>query len=302
MPRLMRPSAGAPADGLYFMSNEAPTANSVLTDDFRRGSWYTVDADHTAWRTTAPGWGGSIFYNPITPSGAAIDLNAIGKNPLFATSNWAATSGVLVTTDHSARNDAAHNLSGAGSGGYNEIYCRCYKFYVPANYYGTGNPSADYVYGAQKVFTVNRFDDGAGIYWATFQWNMAAGSTSSSGAMKVDPQHGVTSAMAQNQGNNISVVAGSWYYIEFHMKLNTNGNTDGVYDLWINNGGPTGDFSGQSPILRAHRTDVDWGYSNTETQLIGNIWFENWSNPGSSGEEFTKNIHVATTGPIGLLP
>lgn len=299
--------APAPSDGLYFMSNEVPGPTAVLTDDFRRGSWYLVDADQYDWRTTAPGWAGTIFANPITPSGAIRNLQSIGKRPLFATSDYVGTSGVIV---NSARNMALHNLSGANNGGYEEVYFRCYVFFVPADYYGAGDPSSDYRWGGQKTFSVNRWDDDGGIWWAGFQYNFGAGSDSPTGTLAANNPHGTGVILAQNQGVNISMVPGKWYFIEWHIRLNDVGQTNGLFELWINDGGSNGNFSGQTPTLRAQHTDVDYGRGvpvgsgGGGDELIGNVWLENWSNEqiSSTGEQFWANIYAATSGPIGFVP
>lgn len=287
--------------GLYFNSMESTGVNDVLTDDFWRGNWYTVDADNTNWRTVAPGWGGTIFANPITPAGAIRNLASISKKPLFTESDYVATTGVIEET---ARNMAFHNLSGAGSGGYAEIFIRCYTFFVPANYYGAGNPSASYLWGAQKSFTVNRWNDDGGIFWAGIGYNVGMGPPAiSTGGLAMTNNHaaGGGTVFYQNVGDGLDFVAGNWYFIEIRLKLNTVGNADGIWQMWLNDGGPTGDFGGQSPTLRANYSNIDFGRVAGDTALIGNLWLENWSNTSSFGEQFWANIKVATAGPIGFV-
>lgn len=305
----------APADTLYFMSNEVPGASAVLTDDFRRGYWAQQNGDHTTWQSVIPGWrmdlsaGDPQGGTPFVPAGAALDLNAIGKRPLFATSNWAASSGVVPRGGlyPNSRNMAAHNLSGANAGGYNELYLRFYTFFVPEDYYGAGNPAADYEYGGQKFITINRWNDDGGIYWGGVGIDSGpSGVPGPDGRLFMVNNHALSpiggEKWLQNQGNDITLVAGHWYYIESRFKLNTDGNLDGIWELWANDGGATGNFSAQTPTLRALYTNVGWGFTSSELALMGNFWFENWSNPVSTGEQFWANIYAATTGPIGLVP
>lgn len=308
--------AGTPTeDGLYFMSNEVAGVSSLLIDDFRRGYWAHENGDRTpSWQSVIPGWrmdlsaGDPGGGTPFVPVDAARDLNAIGKKPLFTDSNWVATSGVVPRGGlyPNSRNQAAHNLLG-GSAGHNELYFRRYVFFVPANYYGVGNPAADYSFGAQKFLTINRYGDDAGIYWGgTGIDSGPSGVPGPSGRLFMVNNHALSPVggdkRLQNQSNDITLVAGKWYCIEDHYKLNTNGNSDGTWELWVNDGGLTGDFSAQTPTLRARYTTVDFGFTSAELALMGNLWMENWSNPVSAGEQFWANLHAATSGPIGFAP
>lgn len=297
----------APADGLYLASNEVPRADSVLTADWRGGIFYSKNADEnsangTPWQTGGAdgrGWGGNIS-KPIAPANAVRNLAAIGKKPLFTRSDYVATTGVIADTDN---NMAFHNLQG-GNPGYAELWIRKYKFHVPANYFGPGNPSADYVWGGQKSDTINRSNDDSGIFWFAIGYNVGSSGSDNEGDLMATNNHGTNVVWHQNQSVNISQVPGIWYYEENHIKLNDVGQTNGVWELWVNDGGPTGDFSGQTPILRARHTNIDMGrVSGDSAALMGNHWLENWSNPdfaGSFGEQFWANLHIATSAPLGF--
>jgi hypothetical protein len=297
-------AGGSIVDTLYLMSNETPGANTVLIDDQRRGNYYLVDADHTSWSTVAPGYAGDIFttdavtHRPF-PNGAVVNLAAISKNPVFATSDFAETSGVIMST---VQNMASHNLSGADTGGYSEVYVRFYCRFVEAEFYGTNNPPASFLFGASKWLDFNRYGDDAGIWWAALGFNIAS-EASSTGTLGATSNHGTDTIYSQNQGNNISLAPGKWYFVEVRIKLNTSGNSDGIYQLWVNDGGTTGDFTSQTPTLRASHTGLDFGYgAGGGTTKIGNLWWENWSNASSVGETMRKNMRCDTSGPIGFLP
>lgn len=299
----------APVNSLYFASNEVPFADSVLTADFNNGYWYKLNADQNAatGKTWIVGgqsgldWGGTIFGTQ-TPTWEVRNLASIGKQPSFTKSPFVATTGTI-GPGQNQNNNAWHNLSPGSTTGYNEIYCRAYKFFVPANYFGAGSPAADYVWGGQKSYTINRTNDDAGIYWAGVGYNVGQGGSTSFGTLMATNNHASNIILHQNITPFINEVPGHWYYEEFHIKLNTNGNADGVFEMWINDGGANGDFSGQTPTKRASFTNVDWGYTTAETKLMGVVWAENWSNnavSASQGEQLWANFHVRTAAPVGF--
>lgn len=292
---------GEGTSGLYFNSMEATGPNDVLTDDFWRGSWYEEGADDTPnYHNTTPGWGGGMFTTPYPPTnGAVVNLAAIGKKPLFTQSDYVATTGI---STGGGNYNAWHNLSGGGSGGYSEIFWRVYLYFVEADFYGANDPADDYEFGAEKVFTVFRWNDDGGLYWCGTGLNVAGG-PDPFGRFKFVNNHGTNDVFAQNQGADIDLLPGRWYYVENRYKLNTLGNADGVWQMWINDGGATGDFDGQTPTLRASYSNIDFGYDAGETELFGAVWFENWANSvdsPSTGEHFWANVKVATDGPIGF--
>jgi hypothetical protein len=78
-----------------------------------------------------------------------------------------------------------------------------------------------------------------------------------------------------------------WQCIEVHMKLNTPGQSDGVFAFWVN---------GQ---LEAQKTGLNWRGSYT-TYGINAITLENWINDGppQNQDRFFDNF-VVSTQPIG---
>jgi len=104
----------------------------------------------------------------------------------------------------------------------------------------------------------------------------------------------------QNLGNDLCLQNNNWYYIEMRMKTNTPGNTNGIFELWIDNCGTDGLGCTGSGTKRTSRADVDWG--NTGDLKLGTVWHENWGNPGSTGEEYYDQMIVATKriGPVGV--
>lgn len=77
---------------------------------------------------------------------------------------------------------------------------------------------------------------------------------------------------------------GNWYCVEAHVKLNTSGLSDGVFELWINN------------TLEASKTGMNW-VSSYSAYGINAVYFENyWNTPGAPQAEdrFFDNIVVST--------
>lgn len=174
----LAPGGLAPPDSLYFSSNEVPFADSILTSDFRTG-WYSKTEDQNTANGTpyqnggadGKGWGGNdqgLIGGPggtgplPVGSNASVNLAALALKPLFTKSDFVGSTSPI-TPGANQRNNAYHNLLG-GSAGHSEIYARGYKFFVPANYYGPGNPSTSFTWGGQKSWTFNQFGADAGIF------------------------------------------------------------------------------------------------------------------------------------------
>ncbi len=81
--------------------------------------------------------------------------------------------------------------------------------------------------------------------------------------------------------------SGKWYCVEAHVKLNTSGNKDGVFELWIND------------TLQAGSYDLDWHNtwnSNPANPTINAIFLENYWNDGSPvlQERYMDNFVIST--------
>ena len=84
-----------------------------------------------------------------------------------------------------------------------------------------------------------------------------------------------------------SALSGIWHCVEAHVRLNTPGQSDGVFELWIDGN------------LEAGRSDLDWrgGYTDYGLNLVS---FSNYWNSGSVAElrRWLDDIVIATA-PIG---
>ncbi|VAW48105.1 hypothetical protein MNBD_GAMMA03-913 [hydrothermal vent metagenome] len=85
--------------------------------------------------------------------------------------------------------------------------------------------------------------------------------------------------------------SGTWFCIEAHIKLNTPGSNDGIFEFWIDEVFQKGSYD-----LNWHDT---WN-SDPENLKINAIFIENYWNSGSpvAQERYMDNF-VISTSPIG---
>lgn len=258
------------------------------------GSWYHVHADLAEYVDVGAsnftcGHGGSIFAEPITPAGAVRQLSAIGETANFNTSGWVGTGGVTTANAEGGRNYAWRNWSRA----VNEVYIRYYT-----------KPRTGYLFGNEKVISINRLGDNGGIWWGNHGFNLNAEFAETSGVpMFATSYEGALSVVRfQNLGVNLSVVAGNWYFFEWRFKQNTTGQANGIVEMWSENLGPNGDHPGGSPTKRMSHTNVNYGFGTPEygSAGIGNWLPENWGNPSSGGERLWADMVAKDSGPIGF--
>ena len=98
---------------------------------------------------------------------------------------------------------------------------------------------------------------------------------------------GVTAGTTEIYDTSLS---NSWYCVEAHVRLNTPGSSDGVFEFWIDGN------------LEARRDNLNW-VGNWEEYGINTIMFANYINEGApqAQERFIDNI-VISTERIGLSP
>src|SRR5690606_22854503 len=126
------------------------------------------------------------------------------------------------------------------------------------------------------------------------------GSAQSSGSVQMQFTTPMSMCQNQNVGTRLTMQPGNWYFFEVHYKLSSPGGSDGVFELWMDNCGPSGTSCPASPTLRMRRTDVRNDRRSTSEQ-IRVLWFESWANPVSRGERLIDQIKVSKTGPIGFM-
>jgi len=283
-------SSPAPPRSMYYNSSEPGCGTDpsiILCDDFESGSWYVKDCDDanaSGGLLQTKGWCGTIYARPTTPPGAARCGAGVGA----AGTNCAADGG-RHDGSTGGRNMADHNF-GPNKSGYNELWLR---YYI--------KPLAGYVYGAQKMVNFNSTEAGSGGISLG-----GPGSPFNTGGFEMCTwwdcnNTGEIYYYRQNQGTPYMLKdhLGVWSYVEMHIKVNTPGQKNGVWELWVNDCGANGVCTG-SPTLRARFTTVEW-QGPTENKQIKSVWFENWANPGSVGTELYDQVMVKTNGMIGFV-
>jgi hypothetical protein len=279
---------------LYYNSSEpgcdGSDPNTLLCDDFESGFWYTADADHGGGTAAQKGWYGTIYANPITPPGAAVCGGA------GFLSSCAASSGVMPVNNQG--NMAKHGLAGGAQ--VTEAWFRVYFQH-----------QSDYVAGHEKMLEVLASPNGGTILVGTnnyFGSNQirAINKLHASPAYINNNPHPTDGWLEPNVAPQLTLINGHWYYYEFHVKLNTPGQYNGVFEAWLDDLGPNGTSGPATPTKR-----WDWSPANGnhglmwldsgETYTIGGIWLENWANKASYGTEYYDNVRVAKAGPIGFV-
>lgn len=273
---------------MFFNSGEigcGTDPNVLMCDDFESGTWYTKDCDQansSGGLLQTKGWCGTIYANPITPAGAAVCGN-VGFR-----SNCAATSGLH--TGVGGRNMASHGFTQTG------LSEASYRLYF--------QPQADYTGGHEKMFD---FERGVGSgQMVALCYNVFSSQTIScmpylhqDGGLLGNPGG---SWMPPNVGPNLTLQRAHWYFIEMHLKLNTPGSFDGLFEWWLDDCGTDGLGCTGTPTLRARYTTVLFRNAAEASVTIGSLWIENWANAATVGTMYYDNVKAAKTGPIGFRP
>jgi hypothetical protein len=279
----------APPNDMYFNSLEAgcgTDANILLCDDFEDGDWYIKDYDQamaSGGLLQTDGWGGTIYANPITPAGAAVCAGAG-----FGGSNCAASGG-FHNGNADGRNMADHGFAG-GVTNLNEAYFRLYF-----------QPRSDYVGGHEKMFDFVRASGTNQMVALCYNYFGTQTIRCIPYLHQDDGLQGQSGAwMGSNMAGTVTLVPTHWYYFEMHVKLNTPGSYDGVFEWWLNDCGVNGAGCSGTPTLRGRYTNVKFRNSGAEASVaLGGIWIENWANPGTRGTMYYDNVVAAKAGPIG---
>lgn len=292
----------------YFNSSEPGCGGSdpsvLMCDDFEDGDWAQSNCDKPVGAggiAYAPndGWCMTIFYH--NADGTTTDgTNGNGFNPAvvpgYARCAGDGAGGTRCAATSAARTSPApssqamfgsHDLNG---GFYNEVYYRLYFKNLPG-----------YVPGHEKMFGLTT--QAGTNYLLQMSYNPFGSNVPSSISMQnqdINPG----SWQSQNQGNALALVNDHWYYIEQHVKLNTLGQSDGVYEMWLDDCGTTGTQCVGPGTLRARYPNMIYKTANDvdPNARIGAFWLENWSNAGSVGETYYDQLVVATRriGPMGV--
>lgn len=268
-----------------FESGCGTDPNVVLCDDFEDGDWYTKHCDaanSSGGLLQTDGWCGTIYNN----EGMAAGTTRCGGEG-FKSSCAATTRSMPSGNGGNFGNMGDHALSEP----LDEVWVRFYT-----------KPLSGYRFGAEKMLTFNDNNPGnGGIRWGNLSWNCAWGSAQTTGVLTMGFPSPMDVCQRQNVGNDIIIQSGNWYFYQVHYRLSTAGLSDGIFELWVDNCGPTGTTCPATPTLRMRRTDVR-NARTSASQHIRVLWFEAWSNPISQGERYWDQIKVSKVGPIGFMP
>ncbi len=187
----------------------SPDSNVVMCDDFEDGTWLD-------------NWSASPGYSPEYSEAVKCDSSNFGYQD-----KCAAYSGIL-HFDGAWGYDNHFGSHGLG-GEYDELYLRMYIYF-----------SSPYTWGDTSD---------KGIYFRTYEGNNAdvipnikieysrdgIGKPNLESPAFLTGQHN----KPQNQGNDITFQSGKWYLVEFYVKLNTPGISDGIAKVWIDDASNT---------------------------------------------------------------
>jgi hypothetical protein len=270
-----------------FLNSAEPQCNGsdpsvLMCDDFEDGDWFVTDADHGgSGDPQNDGWAGTInSTDPLNQHFArCAKRGAMGTN-------CTSSSGYRDTSVTQAGGRAWHKLGPQTGTNYNEIYHREYLQFLPGYHFG------------QEKWTF--YEDGSvqhGLMQTPFgqdmfDWSVQQGSTGAScggGRCK------------QNQGNDLHMIPGHWYYMETHLKLGT-GNGDGMVEFWQDDCGTDGLGCTGPGTLRLHHEGLT--FSNASKGCC-TFHQENWCPvPGGAGTcagEVNRDQVVWATRRIGPM-
>ena len=268
----------------YIRTYEPVDANTLVADDFSRGSWYAKNFDDATgsgslYDLPQMGWGGTIYNNPITPAGAIVGgfVGLHGRE-------FAATSGQYSTpSPDSQGNMADHGFLSLQS--VDECYFRVYF-----------QPQANYVGGHEKMFDFMWQGVGSAVLAAlgnnlfgSDQFNFIPYNFQDGGRGSIGPTD--PSWMPANLAPDVTFVKTHWHYLEMRIVLNTPGSFDGIYEFWMDDCGVDGTSGPSTPTKRGSYTDVKFRSSSSEH--LNGIWIETWGNAGSTGEMRYANVIVS---------
>lgn len=275
-------SYAPPPSGLANECN-SPGAGWIFCDDFdqdRTGSYFEYDARKGSFvRSNGVGNGGSVgmvaHYAAGQVDAGSLHL-AFGKTP-----------------------QAYFRPVDSGTANYREIYWRVYL----KNQTGwTGGGGAKLTRAFSFASTTSWAQSMFGHVWS--------GSGQNSNRLVLDPASGTDLAgnLATTTYNDFpnmrwlgaapsstpifdAAYVGAWYCIEVHIKLNTAGQSNGVFDLWINGN------------AEASRTGLNW-LGSFNAYGINAVYLENYWGAGGSPvaqDRYFDNL-VVSTQRIGCQP
>lgn len=155
-------------------------------------------------------------------------------------------------------------------GNHSEIYFRWYTRVSDPFIWGNDESNMTFHDGPSGMVNLNK--------WGTLKPMIQVAAN--------DTAYGHSGAnLYQNQGNDITLIAGHWYLFEWHMKINTVGVEDGIEELWVDDVTLNPSITKATQTLRVRYTNVNLLYPGRETERINDIWvtaYHSQNNPGNN--------------------
>ncbi len=257
---------------------------------------FSLSEECTNWRTTHPHW----LWCDDFESDSSLEQNYFDVNR--ENGRFGVVSDTAYAGTHALRNGYAAGVESAGwlkfsfgatpvlpkryiDRNFDDVY---WRFYMQTGPNWIGQPAK--VTRAMIFSSKNWAQAAIGHLW---EGNVLS--------MGLDPVSGVVGSTVVTTGWNdfahmkwLGKVDGSeqvyananrekWYCIEVHMKLNTPGSSDGVFEFWINES------------LQANKNNLNWRGSYT-TYGINALTLEGWTNNGAKQNQnrYFDNFVVST--------
>jgi hypothetical protein len=273
------------ASAHMFLNSAEPQCNGsdptiLMCDDYEDGAWFVTNAD-TGGRNDPQndGWAGTIYFTD--PLGQ--NFARCGSKGAMGT-NCTATSAYRNTAVSQGGGRGHHTLGPTSETYHDEVYHREYFKVLPGysfghekwTFYERSNSSIQYGL-IQTPFSSNKFD-----------FAIQSGSEGTSGC--------ISKRCPQNQGNDITITPGHWYYLEVRLKLST-----GTVQMWQDDCGTSGlGCTGTGTLRLSYSGIVFSGAQN----LCCDAHQENWcpiSGGTCAGEVYRDQTVWATRriGPMG---
>jgi hypothetical protein len=274
--------------------------NVLMCDDFEDGDWAQTNCDFPI---ATPGekfvgndgWCMTIYWHNLG-GGNANGTTGNGFNPPpvpgyvqspgFGGTTYTATSDTKPTQSPAYIGGAMMGTHGfKGGATVDDLYWRLYF-----------QPQLDYNGGHEKMFDFAQYVRASGGEIMGLCYNEFGGEK-----IACIEYHHQNAWLLQNQGKDITMIPGHWYYFESRIKLNTPGVSNGIYEMWMDDCGTSGTLCTGTPTLRLRHTTAFFRDSGTEKNFdVGAIWLENWANAGSQGTLYYDQM-VVRKGSAGLI-
>lgn len=300
--------------GTYFNgdSTDCPSTDKdiLLCDGYERGTWYVTNGESNIGglqggaQPANAGWWGTIYFDQGLSYGNAkcgVGVSPFGSCAAYAGVHGGSTAG---TAGHLFKIQAGNSKGLAACGATGVEICRVPEVYV--RHYIKWDTGYNYgaTIGGEKNVSVATYNNWPDPSFVNITYNCGGrgdgnNSLASPNLQVLHTSTPPTSCGQQNQGNDITMVPGHWYFVELHVKGSSG--TAGVLELWVNDCGtnPASLNCGPTPILRTRYTGLNLP-GDPGDGLIDSIYHETWSNAASGSGPYHDQLKVSLSGPIGF--